>query len=313
MRQFHASKAMLIPIEFLHVQERYITKTSKVDDEILQNSVRLTGVQQPLIVIPVDDNSFYVVDGVRRLNVAKSLDLSEVPCVVDHGIEDVKDRDEYRNRIRFILDEHRQDLLPTQRAKLIRQLQKMFSMTTRQVGLYLGVTSATITNWTHIEKVIPEVQDAIDEGLLTSHSARSFVSLSEKGQRLIWDEHRGKAVETSASKFHKWIRKEFPPTEFSDLYDSPELVIRQLKRQEAGRKGRKRVVISRNEKASQLKEFEAKKIEIEDKKLQIQAFEDDINAAIPIIEALLEGEGLWDSLPKKVRSDFEEFADRYIA
>ena len=61
------------------------------------------------------------------------------------------------------------------------------------------------------------------------------------------------------------------------------------------------------------KDIEAKKLEIEDKKSQIKSFEEDIEAAIPVIEALRDDDELWGSLPKAVQSDFEAFAERFIA
>src|ERR1700686_2215827 len=108
----HATKGALIPIDHLQVPEGYHGKPRKVDDEILFNSIQLTGVQQPLIVVRLADASYLVVDGVRRLKLARALGLTEVPCVIDQGIDDVDDEVEYRNRVRFILDEHRQDLAP---------------------------------------------------------------------------------------------------------------------------------------------------------------------------------------------------------
>ena len=316
MTATHVVKALMVSVDDLIVPkeiEQAKSKSSKVNDEILQNSIRLTGIQQPLIVITLDSSRYYLIDGIRRLNVAKSLEIDEVPCVVDHGVDDVKDRVEYQNRIRFILDEHRQDLLPTQRAKLIRQLQKTFDMTSRQVGLYLGVTSGTIANWRLIEKVIPEMQESIDRGELKIHTARAFASMTEKGQKEVWEKHFDAATTMSGELLHKWIRETYPPGTRADMYVAPEKVIQQLNRDNPDRKGKKRAKVSSNKKASLEKDLESKKLEIEDKKAQIKSLEEDVNAAIPIIEALRDDKELWESLPKAVHADFEEFADRYIA
>src|SRR5262249_13326674 len=121
MKRAHATNAKMIAIEHLRIPEKYVTPARKVDDEILRNSIKLTGVQQPLVVVRISDTAYWVVDGIRRLRIAESLGMTELPCVLDHGVEDVDDEAEYRNRIRFILDEHRQDLLPTQRAALIKK------------------------------------------------------------------------------------------------------------------------------------------------------------------------------------------------
>jgi ParB/RepB/Spo0J family partition protein len=308
----HVSKALMVSVDDLIVPEEYQTKALKVNDEILQNSMRLTGVQQPLIVISPDGKRYYIVDGVRRFNVARSLGIEELPCVIDHGVEDVVDRDEYRNRIRFILDEHRQDLLPTQRAKLIKQLQKTFGMTSRQVGLYLGVTSGTIANWMLIEKVIPEIQETIDHGDLKIHTARAFAAMTEEGQRQVWEKHSDAATTLSGERLHRWIRDKYPPDANGEMYVAPDKVIKQLNREDKGRKGKKRTAVSDHKKSSLEKDLEAKKLEIEDKKAQIAGLEEDINATIPVVEALCDDDELWAAIPESIQSDLEEFAERYL-
>src|SRR5688572_10037561 len=100
----HATKALLVRVEQLQVPETYCNATHKVDDEILANSIRLTGIQQPLIAVEIAGEKYLVIDGVRRFNIARSLGIHELPCVVDVGIEEADDEVEYRNRIRFILD-----------------------------------------------------------------------------------------------------------------------------------------------------------------------------------------------------------------
>ncbi|MBI3837380.1 MAG: ParB/RepB/Spo0J family partition protein [Planctomycetia bacterium] len=308
----HATKGALIPIDYLQVPEGYHVKPRKVDDEILFNSIQLTGVQQPIIVVRLADSSYLVVDGVRRLTLARALGLSEVPCVIDQGIDDVDDEVEYRNRVRFILDEHRQDLLPTQRAALIKRLQQSFDMTGRQVALYLGVTAATITNWLHIDNMIPEIRHAVDEDRITIHTTRAFAAMTEAGQTEIWKNHADAVLKMSASRLHRWVRETYPPAKFPHMYESPEAVIRQLTRKSTPRKAQKRTKVSVDEKKTLLKDVDAKKIELQDKQAQVAEYTSHIEAAIPVIEAFRENAELWDSLPAAVRSDFEEFANRYL-
>ena len=308
----HASKAEMIPVEYLRVPEKYTSPSRKVDDEILQNSVKLTGVQQPLIVVRISDVAYWVIDGTRRLRIAKSLGIPSLPCVIDLGVDEVDDETEYRNRVRFILDEHRQDLLPSQRAALIKKLQVSFGMTGKQVGLYLGVTPATITNWVLIDKMIPELQKAIDYGTVTVHAARAFAGITQTGQKQIWENHRDTVLQMSGIQLHRWVRDTFNPTEHREMYEAPDVVIRQLTRKNKPRVVHKRTAVSADEKRNLLKDVDAKKIELEDKQLQTKEFETHINSAISVIEALRKDKELWNSLPNVVRNDFQEFAVRYV-
>jgi len=273
------------------------------------NSIQLTGVQQPLIVVRLAQNRFLVVDGVRRLTAARALNLSQVPCVIDHGIDDVDDEVQYRNRVRFILDEHRQDLLPTQRAALIKKLQQSFDMTAKDVAAYLGVTSATIANWVLVDNMIPEIQQAIDSAEITVHNARAFAGMTVKGQREIWNNHVDAVLKMSASRLHRWVRETYSPNNYPEMYESPETVIRQLTRKNTPRKSQKRTKVSIDAKKALLKDVDAKRIELDDKERQIAEFSRDIAAAIPIIMAIRELDEIWESLPSAVQFDLELFAE----
>jgi ParB/RepB/Spo0J family partition protein len=302
----------MLAIEHLRIPENYVTTPRKVDDEILRNSIKLTGVQQPLVVVRISDTDYWVVDGIRRLRIAQSLGITELPCVLDHGVEDIDDGEAYRNRIRFILDEHRQDLLPTQRAALIKKLQESFELTGKQVGLYLGVTPGTIANWTLIDKLIPELQKAIDDGKLNLHTSRAFAGMTCKGQKEVWEKHQDAVVNMSGGRLHRFVRETYLPAEFPGMYESPETAMRQLTRKSQPRRARKREVVSVTEKKALLRDVDAKKIELEDKQSQIKEFNADIEAAIPVIKSLRQNKSLWENLPAAVRADFEEFASRYI-
>jgi ParB/RepB/Spo0J family partition protein len=308
----HAKNAAMIALDHLRIPDAYASPSRKVDDEILRNSIQLTGVQQPLIVARISSEQYLVMDGVRRWRVAKSLGLDSLPCVIDHGINDVDDAEQYRNRIRFVLDEHRQDLLPTQRATLIRKLQESFQLTAKEVALYLGVTPGTITNWMLVEKAVPEIQRAVDAGEITIHTVRAFAGMTPAGQRKVWEGDNAALRSMSASSLHRWIRQTYSPSEHADFYESPEKLIKQLQRKSAPRKAKKRAVLTVDEKQSLLKDVDAKRIELDDKRSQIREIESHINAAIPAIRSIRANRELWQTLPPATRKDFEEFAVRLV-
>jgi len=308
----HVTTAKMIPISQLMIPNAYASVSRRVDDDILRNSVQLTGVQQPLVVVQLATEQYLIVDGVRRRTVADSLGMAELPCIVDGGAEEVDDPQEYRNRIRFILGEHRQDLLPSQRATLIRKLQDSFGLNAKQVALYLGVTPATIANWTMINELIPAIRNVIDAGTFAVHTARAFNGMSDAGQEEIWSEHSDAIKKMSASRLHKWIRETYSPESHPQMYKNPDRLVDRLKRQSQPRKTRKRAKISVVETNALMKDVEARRIELEDKSRQVAEFEKDIDAAVPVIKALRDNVAIWKTLPTSVQTHFDEFADRYI-
>lgn len=160
--------------------------------------------------------------------------------------------------------------------------------------------------------MIEKIQMAIDKGEITVHAARAFAGLNEKGQKEIWNQHANAIKKMSGGRLHTWVRATYPPTNYAYMYKSPETIINQLNRPNSPRKAKKRTNVSVDEKKALLKDIDAKRIELEDKQLQIKEYENHINATIPVIEAIMDNNEVWNSLPASIRSDFEEFADRYL-
>src|SRR5690348_2086938 len=114
---------LMIPVGSIGVPAQVSRpRPNRQEDDVLFRSIRQGGIQQPLVVLAVG-NSYQLIDGSRRLDAARALGLPKVPAVVDVPSGEV-DSESYGRRIRFILDEHRQDLLPSQKAELIVKLKE---------------------------------------------------------------------------------------------------------------------------------------------------------------------------------------------
>src|SRR5689334_11385224 len=105
----------LIRVDAIDIPPEYERKSSLVEDDALRRSIEASGVQQPVVVFSKGDDRYALIDGGRRIEIAKHLGLHTVPAVIDQLPEGADPR-EYQDRLRFLLDEHRQDLFPSQRA-----------------------------------------------------------------------------------------------------------------------------------------------------------------------------------------------------
>src|SRR5437667_710495 len=121
----NVTQAKFVKALAIHVPEKYRRHGNVVEDDKLRQSIERTGIQQPLVLSQISDGNYVLIDGYRRLEVARYLKMAQVPCVIDE-LPDGAPAEEYRDRMRFILDEHRQDLFPSQRAVLIKTLKKNF-------------------------------------------------------------------------------------------------------------------------------------------------------------------------------------------
>lgn len=306
---------VLLPVMSISVPSDIVKpRPAKQDDEVLTRSIRQGGVQQPLVVLAVGDG-YLLVDGARRLAVAKELGLPKVPAVIDTPPHDI-DPESYGRRIRFILDEHRQDLMPSQKAELILKLKETMRLNNGQMAAYLGVDPDSITNWLAIRRYIPEVIRAIDVGALTMQQAKTFEGMGEEGQRTLWKRH-GEELQQARGGAHRRIRGLYPPEKFPQFYIDP------LKRAAILARGRRNVKGVRDdrpktrgshteeEKKRLLANKEMKEAEILELKEEAAQAKREIAAASPIIAALLRDKKLKALIPEEMMPELERFAETY--
>jgi hypothetical protein len=219
--------------------------------------------------------------------------------------------EDYRDRMRFILDEHRQDLFPTQRAMLIKTLKKSFDMNNREVGKYLGVDATTISNWLMVDSYIPEVRRAIDAEEITQHAARVFEGMTPTGQHRIWKKHRKEVRESSASKLHRALREKYHPKTYPELYVRPEKVLRQLERVQGKRSSKRRPVITKADRDTLSGDIELREIELRDAEQDLERFKLEIALSARTVRAILQSEKLRSLVGTSKIEEFERFAEIY--
>lgn len=282
----------------------------KVRDSHLLNSIQQTGIQQALVVIEHNGETL-LVDGLRRLRIAKTIGLPKVPVVYDE-VPKGADVNDHIRRLRFILDQHRQDLTPSQKASFIETLKEMFSMNHKQVAHYLGIAADSVTNWLAVKQYIDPVREAVDRGAITLHAARVFDGLTEKGQKAIWKAHESELRTEAGSAIHHRLRREYSPDKFPEFYRNPEQTKGRMTRKGAKRKANARPSITPAEKKRLLSSFEMKEIELRDGEEELSTLKRQINAAIAPIGAITRNPDLWRLVPDEMKPEFERFAEVYI-
>ena len=303
-------RVLLIPVESIAVpNEATRPRPSKVDDDVLVRSIRQGGIQQPLVVLPVG-NGYQLVDGSRRLAAARELGLPKVPAVVDTPPGDI-DPTTYGRRIRFILDEHRQDLLPSQKAELILKLKETMALNNGQMAAYLGVDPDSITNWLAIRRYIPDVVRAIDVGALTMQQAKAMEGMGEEGQRTVWKKHADELSQARGGS-HRRIREQYPPDKFPHFYVDPAKRAAILARgKRVGKGGKAKASYTSDEKKKLLASVEMKEAELAELKEEVAQSKREIAAASPVIAALLRDSKLRALIPEEMLPELERFAESY--
>ena len=79
----------LIRIDQVDIPTEYERKSSLIEDDALRRSIEAGGIQQPIVVFEKPNGRFALVDGFRRIEIARFLDVKTVPAVIDELPKDV--------------------------------------------------------------------------------------------------------------------------------------------------------------------------------------------------------------------------------
>lgn len=274
-----------IRVALIDIPESYEPTDSPVEDDALRRSIEQFGVQQSIMVVP-DGNRFTVAKGARRVIISRILSLDEIPAVVSSPPEGM-DAEEYRSKLRMILTQGRQDILPTQRAGLIRQLIEQFNLTQKAVAALLGLDAGSVSNYLAIESYVPEIQRGIDTGELSSFACRAFDGMTPDGQRTVLKKKYAVLTKSSGKTAHQDIRKSFSPEAFPQFYIAPEKTLEKLKRRKQGRQARRRPRLSRDEKDRLGRDLRLKEVELKFAKEELDRLKREISAVMPLTHAIL--------------------------
>jgi len=301
----------LIRVDQVDIPAEYERKSSLVEDDALRRSIQAGGIQQPIVVFEKPNGRFALVDGFRRIEIARFSDIKTIPAVIDELPKDA-DPSAYQDRLRFILDEHRQDLLPSQRAALIKQLMAMFAMKQKDVAAYLGVNAGSITNWLAVDNYSPEIVKAVDTGEINMHAARSFDGIKPEIQPRIFKSLRREFKTLPGGKLHKLVRQKISPKSHPEFYIAPEKTAEKLARKQKGRSAKKRPRLSRTEKDLLSHDLQLKEVELQDGKQELQTLNREITLSTPTIRAIMRDEELVAMMPPETRIEMERFAEIYV-
>ena len=144
----------------------------------LADSIRATGVLQPVIVRRLATGDYQLVAGERRMRAAQFAGLVVIPAIV-------RDYDD-RQMIELALIENiqREDLNPIDEAKAYQALIERVGMTHDQLSERVGKQRSSISNSLRLLSLPPEVMDMVSRGTLSAGHARALLGLEAGGDQL---------------------------------------------------------------------------------------------------------------------------------
>src|SRR5437763_9730220 len=140
--------------------------------EELAQSIRTTGIIQPLLVRP-RGGLFELVAGERRWRAAQLAGLLRVPAIV----RDIPDE----NLLELALIENiqRQELNPIEEANAYKRLIDSLGLTQEEVAQRVGRDRTFITNYLRILRLPNEIQTLLEQEKLTFGHARALLAVAD--------------------------------------------------------------------------------------------------------------------------------------
>lgn len=149
------------------------TELSETETDNLAESIRKSGVLQPILVRP-DGHGFEIIAGERRWRAAERAGLAHIPAIVREA------SDEEMLEIALVENIFREDLNAIDRACAYRRYCEHFGLSAEQVALRLGEDRTTVTNYLRLLELPPSVQDMVRDGRLSMGHARALAGLGDE-------------------------------------------------------------------------------------------------------------------------------------
>src|SRR5215470_13023001 len=168
-----AVSAREIPIDLID-SNPYQTRR-RINDEALRElseSIRVSGVVQPVVVRPEAGGRFQLVAGERRWLACKLADKSTIPAVVREM------SNEQAMEVTIIENLQREDLNPVEQARAFERLSREFGFTQEQIAARTGKDRASIANFIRLLKLPDDVQSLMESGELTLGHGKALCTLA---------------------------------------------------------------------------------------------------------------------------------------
>lgn len=147
----------------------------RINEDALQElaeSIRVSGVVQPVVVRPQPGGRFQLVAGERRWLASKLAGKTSVPAVVREL------SNEQAMEITIIENLQREDLNPMEQARAFERLSREFGLTQEAIATRTGKDRTSITNFIRLLKLTGEIQELLETGELTLGHGKALCALA---------------------------------------------------------------------------------------------------------------------------------------
>jgi ParB family chromosome partitioning protein len=136
----------------------------------LAQSIKNTGVLQPIVVVP-EGGQYRIIVGERRWRAAQKAGLKRIPTII-RAIPK-----EQELEVSLVENLQREELNPLEIANAYQRLVRELELTQQDVADKVGKDRTSVTNYLRLLKLPPEVQDKLSADKISMGHARALLGL----------------------------------------------------------------------------------------------------------------------------------------
>jgi len=161
----------------------------------LAQSISELGIIQPITVRKINDGSYQLVSGERRLRASKLAKLESIPAFVREA------NDQESLEMALVENIQREDLDPIEIALSYQRLIDEIDLTQDSMSKRVGKKRSTITNYLRLLKLHPQVQDALRRREISMGHGRALMAVEdEEAQIELLNSVRDKSLSVRATE-----------------------------------------------------------------------------------------------------------------
>src|SRR6266851_1117946 len=182
----HKSGANDIPIEMIEPNP-YQTRRHLREEALkeLADSIKVSGVVQPVVVRPLQGGRYQLVAGERRWLASRQAGKTTIPAIVREI------SNEQAMEITIIENLQREDLNPVEQARAFERLSREFGLTQEQIATRTGKDRTSIANFIRLLKLPASIQESLEAGTLSFGHGKVLMALTGFPDQL---EHAAKEI-----------------------------------------------------------------------------------------------------------------------
>ena len=174
VREFKVVEIEIKKISESKSQARTYFDPKKLEE--LSESIKKSGVLQPIIVQQVGNEKYQLIAGERRLRASRLAGLKTIPCLV----KDVSDRD--AAVLGLVENVQRSQLNTIEEALGYKSLKEAHGLSAKEIGLLVGKSRPFIANLLRISNLSDAVQNALKDERISFGQARPLIVLDHSLQ-----------------------------------------------------------------------------------------------------------------------------------